>query len=61
MLQNAFIQALRPSLDNDVSLETVDQAQPEEKGFIDRLFDKESRDNREDNRNKRKERRRDKE
>lgn len=37
VLRNAFIQALRPSLDNDVSLGTV-REKNEKKGFFERVF-----------------------
>lgn len=49
VLRNAFVEALKPSLDEDVSLETVDEQQEQKKpNLIDRLFrdgnDKKKRD-----------------
>ncbi len=39
VLRNAFIEALKPSLDNDVSIETVAEDNGE-KGFIEKLFNR---------------------
>lgn len=39
VLRNAFIQALMPSIDNEINLKSVDAVKPEEKrGFFQRLF-----------------------
>jgi hypothetical protein len=43
VLRNAFIEALKPSLDNDVSLDTVHQDN-EKPGFIERLFNRDDKD-----------------
>lgn len=39
VFRNAFVEALKPSLDNDVSIETVIKDN-DEKGFIERLFNR---------------------
>lgn len=44
ILQNAFIQALQPSLDNTITIGNVHQEQ-EKKGFFQRLFNKDEKDN----------------
>lgn len=38
VLRNAFVAALRPSVDNEIDIGNVQE--PEKKGFFDRLFDK---------------------
>ncbi len=42
-LQNAFIKALPPSLDDDINIATVGQKSPEKKGFIQKLFGKDDK------------------
>ncbi|MFY9307903.1 MAG: DUF748 domain-containing protein [Bacteroidia bacterium] len=45
VLRNAFIRALQPSLDNEINIGTVEQAETEEekKGFIQKIFDKKTK------------------
>ena len=39
VLRNVFIQALMPSIDNEINLKSVDAVKPEDKrGFFQRLF-----------------------
>jgi hypothetical protein len=38
MLRNAFINALRPSLDNEINIETVNQMEPEKKNILQKIF-----------------------
>lgn len=38
LLRNAFIQALQPSIDHEISLRAVDTAEKEKQGFFKRLF-----------------------
>jgi hypothetical protein len=47
VLRNAFIEALKPALDDDVSLETVDEQQ-EKPGLFDRLFNNGDKKNNKD-------------
>lgn len=39
VLQNAFIQAIQPSIDNEINIATIKDEKPEKKGFFKRLFD----------------------
>ena len=39
-LRNAFIEALYPSLEHTININTVKQAEVEEKGFIEKIFDR---------------------
>jgi hypothetical protein len=41
VISNAFIQALMPTIDNEVSLRNVETGLPEKEGFLERVFDKE--------------------
>jgi hypothetical protein len=43
-LQNAFIQAIQPSIDQEINLNAVDQAKPEKKNIIEKIFGKKDRD-----------------
>jgi hypothetical protein len=54
ILRNAFIQALQPSLDNDVTLETVGAKNEEKRGLLDRLFNKDGKDKKDKKSNKNK-------
>lgn len=51
ILENAFISALQPSIDQQINLGTVDQQPEEKKGFLERVFkgkdDKDNKDDRE--------------
>ncbi len=38
ILQNAFISALQPTIDNEITIQTVDSEDPEKKNFIQRIF-----------------------
>lgn len=38
LLRNAFIQALMPSIDNEIDLKSVEDEKPEKKNFLQRLF-----------------------
>lgn len=38
ILQNAFIRALQPAIDQEISLGTVDKEQQEDKGFLEKVF-----------------------
>jgi hypothetical protein len=38
MLRNAFINALRPSLDNEINIETVNKMEPEKKNILQKIF-----------------------
>jgi hypothetical protein len=40
VLGNAFVQALKPSLDQSISISSVETKPEEKKGFIDRIFNK---------------------
>ena len=39
-LRNAFVEALYPSLEHTININTVKEAEVEEKGFIEKIFDK---------------------
>jgi hypothetical protein len=53
VLENAFISALQPSIDQQISLGTVDQQQEEEKGFLEKLFrGKDDKDGKDDDKKK---------
>jgi len=43
ILRNAFIQALIPTLDNEITLSSVMQPGEEKKGFFKRLFGKQEK------------------
>lgn len=60
MLQNAFIRAMQPALDNTISIGNV-HAEQEEKGFIERIFDKDGKENKDGNKEGEKKRRKKKE
>lgn len=49
VLQNAFVEALKPAIDNSISLQSVDAEikQEEKKGFLDRVFDRDKKNDRE--------------
>ncbi|MEO7992472.1 MAG: DUF748 domain-containing protein [Chryseolinea sp.] len=44
ILQNAFIQALQPAIDQEINIQTVDQAKAEKKTFIEKIFGKKDKD-----------------
>ncbi|PZF71274.1 DUF748 domain-containing protein [Taibaiella soli] len=49
LLRNAFIQALMPSIDNEINLQSVETKQPEDKrNFLQRLFGKKHKDKQKD-------------
>lgn len=52
VLRNAFIQALKPSLDNDVTISTVGEKNKEKKGLFERLFNKDGKKNKKSNKKK---------
>jgi hypothetical protein len=56
ILQNAFIQALQPSIDQQISLATVDKQQEKKKGFLEKVFGKKNADDdkKEDKKDKKK-------
>lgn len=39
VLQNAFVQALQPSIDNEINIATIGKEKDEKKGFLGKLFD----------------------
>lgn len=43
LVRNAFIQALQPAVDHQISLGSVEAPEPEKEGPIDRLFNKDSK------------------
>jgi len=45
LLRNAFIQALVPSIDNEISLNSVDAAKPEHKTLLQKIFGKKDKKN----------------
>jgi hypothetical protein len=45
LLRNAFIQALVPSIDNEISLNSVDAAEPEHKTLLQKIFGKKDKKN----------------
>ncbi len=47
ILQNAFIQALQPSIDQEINLQAVDQAEPEKETLIQKIFGKKDKDDQE--------------
>jgi hypothetical protein len=60
ILQNAFIQALQPSLDQEINIAAVDTAKPEKKNVLEKVFgseDKSKKQARKDRRQKKKEER----
>lgn len=40
VLQNAFVRAIQPSIDHEINLATVDDGEPEKKGFLEKIFGK---------------------
>ncbi len=52
ILQNAFVRAIQPSLDNEVSLGTVDTKKEEKKTFLEKVFG--SKDDKKENKKKQK-------
>jgi hypothetical protein len=57
VISNAFIQALMPALDNEISIRSVDTGIPEKEGLFDRVFDKEDgeKDDKKDKKDRKKE------
>lgn len=43
-LRNAFIEALYPSLENTININTVEEAEVEKEGFFEKIFDKKKSD-----------------
>jgi hypothetical protein len=61
ILQNAFIQAIQPSIDNEINIQTVDAEKPEEKkGFIEKVFGKKDKEEKQDKKEKREEKKKEK-
>ncbi len=55
VLKNAFIQALYPALDHQISIASVEAEKPEEKkGFFERIFSKDKKDDKEDKKDEQK-------
>lgn len=48
VLQNAFVNALQPSIDHEINLADIDATEPEEKGFLERVFGKDDKDGKDD-------------
>jgi len=44
ILQNAFIQAIQPSIDNQINIASVDTKKEEKKSFLQRIFGKKDKD-----------------
>lgn len=44
VLQNAFIRAIQPSIDNEINLHDVASDKKEDKNFLEKIFDKKDRD-----------------
>ncbi len=40
ILQNAFIRAIQPSIDQEINLKAVDETKPDKKNFIEKIFGK---------------------
>src|SRR5690606_22414816 len=38
MLKNAFINALQPSIDNEINIQAVESAEPEKKNILEKIF-----------------------
>ena len=47
ILQNAFIRAIQPSIDQEINIQTVDQAKAKKKTFLQKVFGKKDKDNKE--------------
>ena len=56
ILQNAFVQALQPSIDQQINLAAVDKEQEKKKGFLEKIFGKkdDEDDKKDDKKDKRK-------
>ena len=52
ILQNAFINALQPAIDQQINLGTVDQQQAEKKGFLEKVFGGKDKDDKKDEKEK---------
>jgi hypothetical protein len=57
VLQNAFVQALQPAIDNEINIATIEKERSEKKTFIEKVFDKDE-EAKADKKEARKERRR---
>lgn len=57
VLQNAFIQAIQPSIDNEVNIATIEKENKEKKTFVEKVFNKDE-EAKADRKESRKERRR---
>lgn len=40
ILQNAFIRAIQPAIDQEINIETVEESKPEKKTFLEKIFGK---------------------
>jgi len=58
ILQNAFIQAIQPSIDNQINITSVDTKKEEKKTFLQRIFGKKDKDEHKDKDDKKKEKKR---
>ena len=47
ILQNAFIRAIQPSIDQEINIQTVDQAKTEKKTLLQKVFGKKDQDDKE--------------
>ncbi len=54
ILQNAFIHALQPSIDNDISIGSVQSKSDDKKTFLQKIFSKDDKDKEEKNKDKEK-------
>ena len=58
VLQNAFIQAIQPSIDSEINIASVEAPKPEKKTFLEKIFgskDKDEKNNKKDQKEERKE------
>lgn len=58
VLENAFVQAIQPSIDNEINIATVDAAKSEEKkNFVEKIFGKKDKEEKKSKKEARKEKR----
>jgi hypothetical protein len=43
ILKNAFVQALKPSVDNDININSIGEKKPEKKGFLKKIFSRDKK------------------
>jgi hypothetical protein len=43
VLRNAFIQALQPSIDQEINIQTVETGKEDKKNFLEKIFDKDDK------------------